>query len=134
MTKLVEHRGVLMTPDWPERITKAQGKTHVTSGGVSFARIPHGADNPRWGEIPRPQCGVIKGELHVPDCQYDHCPVCREFGYCECRIDGKSAGPPPPPTPEARLVAKVQPVATWTLVAVIALCLGAIAWALVTMS
>jgi hypothetical protein len=133
MTKLIEHRGVPMTLDWPERIAEAQRETHVTSGGVSFARIPYGADDPRWGELPCRQCGVIKGELHVPDCQYDHCPVCGEFGYCKCWIDGKSEKRPAP-TLQDRVVAKLQPVATWALVAVIALCLGAIVWAFVTMS
>jgi len=121
-----------MTADWPQRILDAQAKGHYSSHGIPHPRIPFGSDDPRWGERPCRNCGVIKGELHVPDCEYEYCPVCRRGSLqsCDCRID-EFWEEPPPATAVDRAVSAMAPLAMWTLVAVIALCCGAIVWALI---
>lgn len=77
-----------MTPDWPAKIRRAQAVPVYTRGGVTLPRIPFGQENPEWGEIPCRDCGVVRGELHVPACEYETCPFCgQSFGEgCPCDL------------------------------------------------
>ena len=84
--KLVIHNGIKVTPDWPAKIEAAQALTHYTIDGQQFARIRFGDDDLRWGGKPCLDCAVLKGQLHVPDCEYEKCPACGEIraGGCSC--------------------------------------------------
>ena len=89
MTRIM-HRGASMTPAWRDKLVASQAATHYTCHGQPYARIPYGAEDPRWGETPCRDCGVVKGELHVfAECEYEACPVCRatQIGSCGCGID-----------------------------------------------
>jgi hypothetical protein len=88
MAALVAHRGAQVSADWPERIAEAQKVTHYTSCGKPYPRVRFGEDDPRWGEVPCRDCAVVKGEFHVPDCPYEHCPVCKSelLQSCDCAI------------------------------------------------
>jgi hypothetical protein len=90
---LISYRGVRVPADWPERIAHGQQVTHYTSSGRPYPRVRFGDDDPLQGEVPCSECAVVKGEFHVPDCQYEICPVCKtELLYsCDCSIDEMGA-------------------------------------------
>jgi hypothetical protein len=83
--KRVVFNGVAMDATWPPRIDQAQSMTHYTEGGVRYPRVRYGDEDPRWGSIPCNGCGVVKGQFHVPDCEFEQCPKCG---------DGSAAGHP----------------------------------------
>ena len=87
--KTVIYNGVNMASDWPAKIEAAQQTTHYTSAGRKYSRIRYGDDNPKWGERPCRDCGVVKGQFHVQNCEYETCPICGESfaGGCTCKID-----------------------------------------------
>lgn len=76
-------------PDnWPEiwaaRKADAQFKTHVHLCGIPYARVPYGQDFPDGGPTCR-DCGVEKGQLHVPNCCVERCPICSGQAWgCGC--------------------------------------------------
>jgi hypothetical protein len=79
-----------MIESWPERIQQAQLQVNLAAAGKSVARIPYGAEQEDWGAKERPclDCRVFKGELHVPGCDAEECPVCHEqLITCECAFD-----------------------------------------------
>jgi hypothetical protein len=93
MTKpLITYRGQEMSPDWPARIRAAQRKKTYTRAGVTAPRIPHGQEA-YWSKPDMPcvpptcgDCGVIPGELHVPNCDMEVCPFCLD-GHWLCCTD-----------------------------------------------
>jgi hypothetical protein len=101
MARGVTYRGASVTADWPERIAAAQALTHYSSDGRPYARIPFGSEDPRWGERPCRDCAVIRGELHVPNCEYEHCPVCKRGSLqsCGCPIEELGLGEREPSGP-----------------------------------
>lgn len=60
---------------WAQRQRMAQLITHTTSLGVPYRRTPYG-DHAH--DLPErcTDCGVTKGQLHVPGCLNERCPVC----------------------------------------------------------
>ena len=85
--KLVIHNGVKVSSDWPARIEAAQTLTHYTVGGRKFGRISFGDDDPRWGAKPCLNCAVLKGQFHVPGCEYEKCPACSKIRASGCECD-----------------------------------------------
>ncbi len=79
----VVYNGVRMVAGWPAKIVAAQSLTEYTISGKKLARIRFGDDDPRWGNRPCLDCGVRKGQLHVPHCEYEKCPACGGGG-CNC--------------------------------------------------
>ena len=85
--EFIVHNGVKMTEDWPAKIQAAQLLTHYTIAGQKYPRISFGDEgHPGWGQKPCLDCGVLKGQFHVPDCEYEKCPACGEgrAGGCQC--------------------------------------------------
>ena len=100
--KLVIFNGVKVTADWPAKVEGAQDLTHYTIGGEKFGRIRFGDDDPRWGAQPCRDCAALKGQFHVPHCEYEKCPACGEShaGGCSCdtvelREPGEDSSPAP---------------------------------------
>ena len=92
MPELIVYRGIQMSADWPEKIRAAQTQTTLVIGGRVFQRIPYGRE-PGWGLGPRRECHdccVISGELHVPGCDMEQCPSCRQqLITCLCDLEGR---------------------------------------------
>ncbi|WP_457356559.1 hypothetical protein [Roseateles sp. P5_D6] len=95
--KMVEFRGIEVVEGWPERIQEAQLLLTCHPNGKEMGRVRYGAEEDDWGANDRAchDCGVIKGELHVPGCDVERCPSCggQIFG-CDC--DWSTDGVEPP--------------------------------------
>jgi len=87
----VFYRDIEMVADWPDKIRRAQEiKTYVV-GGHQYARVRFGREpGPSPQHPPRAcgDCAVLFGELHVPGCDLECCPVCRgQIISCGCDVE-----------------------------------------------
>ena len=91
--KIVVHNGVEMASDWPERILAAQGSPTYRIDGKVFERIRYGKEPDDWGAERGPchDCGVVKGQFHVPGCDVERCPRCGGQSIsCTCSYEEDS--------------------------------------------
>ena len=93
--KSILYRGVPMIEGWPEKIKAAQNLECYTLDGRAIPRIRYGNEQDDWG-AKKPachDCRVLKGELHVPGCDGEECPVCGgQLLSCDCPFDDRADG------------------------------------------
>lgn len=86
----VLYNGVVMDADWPAEIEAAQTIINIQLGGKSYKRVAFGKerDMATQGLDNCGECGVLPGQLHVPDCDLEQCPKCYEqLSSCGCQDD-----------------------------------------------
>ena len=93
----VVYNGVEMAEGWPERIQDAQEIVEYSSGGVIYPRVRYGDETDDWGADRGPcsDCGVIKGQFHVPWCDVEQCSACGgQVIGCDCGSDDDDSDHP----------------------------------------
>jgi len=86
----VEYHGVMMSPDWPEKIETAQLIETITIDGTQYERIRycHEAYRPTNREHICKDCGVLADQFHVPGCDFEECPRCNaQLLSCDCEVE-----------------------------------------------
>ncbi len=94
--KYVIFNDVRVAEGWPERILEAQAQTIYTIGEAEYLRIRYGDEGVDWfkSDKPCPDCSVLRGQLHVPSCDIERCPVCRgQMITCDCGYEDDGVGP-----------------------------------------
>ena len=88
--EFVNYNGMKVIRSWPAEIVAAQDALLVELHGTEFERLPYGVE-PGWemsAHLPCHDCAVVRGQLHVPNCDVEACPRC--FGQiisCGCLDD-----------------------------------------------
>src|SRR5260370_16327361 len=78
-----------MAPNSRAEIELAQTLTHYPAGGELLARSRYGDEcfGRRSGMAPCHDCGVTKGQLHIPCCEVEECPNCHtQLVSCDCDL------------------------------------------------
>lgn len=76
-----------MAEGWPEKVREAQHTTSVIINGREHERIRCGSEKEGCGADDQPchDCGVLKGQVHVENCDIEECPVCQgQLISCGC--------------------------------------------------
>jgi|SRR6185503_689033 len=71
--KPIIHNGVKVLANWPAKIASAQTLTHYTIAGQKLPRTRVGDYDPRWGQKPCFDCGVLRiqqAQQHYRDGQF----------------------------------------------------------------
>lgn len=86
----VIYNGHGMAADWPARIEAAQSVMTYSIGRQVYPRVAYGAEFDEWPPEPCHDCGVLKGQYHVPlICDVEECPRCGfQVIGCTCPYAG----------------------------------------------
>jgi hypothetical protein len=85
--KYVIYNGHRMVDWWPAQIEAAQLDTTIILKGKEYTRIKYGDETDDWGADRKAcgDCGVIKGQFHVANCDIEECSFCHgQLFSCDC--------------------------------------------------
>jgi hypothetical protein len=100
--KFVTYQGFDMVSYWPRQIVEAQDLQTISIERVEYPRIRYGQEKgydeiSDYANAPCHDCGIHRGQYHVPMCDMEQCPKClRQLISCECdteRDEDKEAPP-----------------------------------------
>jgi hypothetical protein len=83
--EVVLYNDIEVSRGWPAEVMAAQEYKTIELHGNEYERLRRGVDWPSLGEYPCHDCGIVDGQLHVPNCDMETCPGC--FGQlitCGC--------------------------------------------------
>lgn len=72
---------------WEEQIAEAQHVRAYRLRGRVVRRVAYGSERFDWhaGRVPCHDCAVVEGQLHVPGCDVEECPLCHhQLISCGC--------------------------------------------------
>lgn len=92
-SEFVNYKGTEINKDWLKEIKKAQNEKYYKIDYKKYSRIRYGDEvDDGWEskKYPCHDCAVVRGEYHVPNCDVEECPKCREQAIsCGCNYNDK---------------------------------------------
>ncbi|MCP3681321.1 MAG: hypothetical protein GY861_01400 [bacterium] len=86
----VFYHGVEVAKSTPAEILEYQKLDGILLGDKYYRRIKYGDEDFKWSGNPCHDCGCLKGQYHLDDCDVEECPICSgQFLACVCSLNNE---------------------------------------------